>query len=87
MFTATRRLGTVPDDLPPLGARRTELFGIARVGNAYVFGDGEPTVLVLHGGNDSMSMVGVAEHVRSLGATACPSTHPGTGCRRARRSD
>jgi hypothetical protein len=60
VFTATRGLGTTPNDVCPLGARRVTLTGVPRVASAYVWGDAEPTVLALHGwGTDSTTMSAV----------------------------
>ena len=79
-FTNTRGLGSYPDDLCPLGARRVELAGIPRVASAYVWGSGEPTVLALHGwGTDSTTMTAVVDAVVASGESAVCFDAPGHG--------
>jgi pimeloyl-ACP methyl ester carboxylesterase len=80
IFINTRGLGSYPDDLCPLGARRVELAGIPRVASAYVWGSGEPTVLVLHGwGADSTTMTAVVDAAVAGGQSAVCFDAPGHG--------
>ena len=74
IFTNTRGLGTVPNNLCPLGARRVELTGVPRVAAVYVWGSVEPTVLALHGwGADSTTMSSVPCGMKnSSGSAWCP---------------
>jgi pimeloyl-ACP methyl ester carboxylesterase len=79
-FINTRGLGTHPDDVCPLGARRVELADVPRVTSAYVWGSGEPTVLVLHGwGTDSTTMTAVVDSAVALGESAVCFDAPGHG--------
>ena len=79
-FINTRGLGSYPDDVCPLGARRVELAGIPRVASAYVWGRGEPTVLVLHGwGADSTTMTAVVDAALANGESAVCFDAPGHG--------
>jgi len=79
-FINTRGLGSYPDDVCPLGARRLELAGIPRVTSAYVWGSDEPTVLVLHGwGTDSTTMTAVVDAVVASGQSAVCFDAPGHG--------
>lgn len=79
-FINTRGLGSYPDDVCPLGARRVELAGIPRVTSAYVWGNDEPTVLVLHGwGADSTTMTAVVDAVVASGESAVCFDAPGHG--------
>lgn len=80
IFTNTRGLGTVPNDLCPLGARRVELTGVPRVAAAYVWGSAEPTVLALHGwGADSTTMSSVVAAATDNGESAVCFDAPGHG--------
>lgn len=80
MFINTRSLGSFPDDVCPLGARRVELVEVPRVAAAYVWGTGEPTVLVLHGwGVDSTTMSTVVDAVVNCGESAICFDAPGHG--------
>jgi pimeloyl-ACP methyl ester carboxylesterase len=80
IFTNTRGLGTVPNDLCPLGARRVELTGVPRVAAVYVWGSAEPTVLALHGwGADSTTMSSVVAAAIDRGASAVCFDAPGHG--------
>jgi pimeloyl-ACP methyl ester carboxylesterase len=79
-FINTRGLGSYPDDLCPLGARRIDLAGIPRVASAYVWGSGEPSVLVLHGwGTDSTTMTAVVDAAVANGESALCFDAPGHG--------
>ena len=79
-FINTRGLGSYPDDVCPLGARRVELAGISRVSSAYVWGSGEPSVLVLHGwGTDSTTMTAVVDAAVADGESAVCFDAPGHG--------
>jgi pimeloyl-ACP methyl ester carboxylesterase len=80
IFINTRGIGTFPDDLCPLGASRVELAGVPRVAAAYVWGSGEPTVLVLHGwGADSTTMSTVVAASLESGESAVCFDAPGHG--------
>jgi pimeloyl-ACP methyl ester carboxylesterase len=80
IFTNTRGLGTVPNDLCPLGARRVELTGVPRVAAVYVWGSAEPTVLALHGwGADSTTMSSVVAAAGDSGESAVCFDAPGHG--------
>jgi pimeloyl-ACP methyl ester carboxylesterase len=80
MFINTRESGSYPDDLCPLGAHRIELVGVARVASAYVWGDGEPTVLALHGwGSDSTAMSSVVQAAVACGESTMCFDAPGHG--------
>jgi pimeloyl-ACP methyl ester carboxylesterase len=80
VFINTRSLGTFPDDLCPLGARRVELVGVPRVAGAYVWGSDEPTVLALHGwGADSTTMSTVVAAALERGESAVCFDAPGHG--------
>ncbi len=80
IFINTRGLGSYPDDVCPLGARRVELAGMPRVASAYVWGSGEPTVLALHGwGTDSTTMSAVVEAAVASGESAICFDAPGHG--------
>jgi pimeloyl-ACP methyl ester carboxylesterase len=80
IFTNTRGLGTVPNDLCPLGARRVELSGVPRVAAVYVWGSAEPTVLALHGwGADSTTMSSVVAAATDRGESAVCFDAPGHG--------
>jgi pimeloyl-ACP methyl ester carboxylesterase len=84
IFTNTRGLGTVPNDLCPLGARRVELSGVPRVAAVYVWGGSnphaEPTVLALHGwGADSTTMSSVVAAATDRGEGAVCFDAPGHG--------
>ena len=80
MFINTRGLGSVPDDLCPLGARRVELAGVPRVAAVYVWGSDEPTVLALHGwGTDSTTMLTVVDVALASGESAITFDAPGHG--------
>jgi pimeloyl-ACP methyl ester carboxylesterase len=79
-FTDTRELGSYPDDVCPLGARRVDLAEIPRVRAAYVWGDDEPTVLAMHGwGADTTAMVAVVEAALDSGEGAVCFDAPGHG--------
>jgi hypothetical protein len=85
IFTNTRGLGTVPNDLCPLGARRVELTGVPRVAAVYVWGSAEPTVLALHGwGADSTTMSSVVA-AATAASPRCASTPLGTESRGERK--
>jgi pimeloyl-ACP methyl ester carboxylesterase len=80
LFTNTRKLGTFPDDLCPLGARRVAVHDIPRVAAVYAWGEGEPTVLALHGwGTDSTTMSGIVNASLALGESALCFDAPGHG--------
>ncbi|QBJ98122.1 alpha/beta hydrolase [Rhodococcus sp. ABRD24] len=80
IYSTTRRLGTFPDDVCPIGARRVPLADVHRVKAAYVWGDADPTVLVLHGwGTDSTSMMGIVETAAALGESVVCFDAPGHG--------
>jgi pimeloyl-ACP methyl ester carboxylesterase len=80
IFVNTRRLGSFPDDLCPLGATRVELEGVPRVAAAYVWGCDEPTVLALHGwGADSTTMSTVVAAALESGESAVCFDAPGHG--------
>lgn len=80
IFTNTRGLGTVPNDLCPLGASRVELTGVPRVAAVYVWGSAEPTVLALHGwGADSTTMSSVVVAATDSGESAVCFDAPGHG--------
>ncbi len=80
MFVNTRELGSFPDDLCPLGASRVPLRGVPRVAAAYVWGDGEASVLALHGwGADSTAMSAVVQHALAHGETTVCFDAPGHG--------
>jgi pimeloyl-ACP methyl ester carboxylesterase len=80
IFTNTRGLGTVPNDLCPLGARRMELTDVPRVAAVYVWGSAEPTVLALHGwGADSTTMSSVVAATTDSGESAVCFDAPGHG--------
>jgi pimeloyl-ACP methyl ester carboxylesterase len=80
MFINTRESGSYPDDMCPLGARRLELVGVPRVASAYVWGEGQPTVLALHGwGSDSTAMSSVVQAAVACGESAMCFDAPGHG--------
>lgn len=80
MFINTRESGSYPDDLCPLGARRVELADVPRVASAYAWGDGEPTVLALHGwGSDSTAMSSVVQAAVACGEPTMCFDAPGHG--------
>ena len=80
MFINTRGLGSFPDDLCPLGARRVEVAGVPRVAAVYVWGTDKPTVLALHGwGTDSTTMSTVVDAALASGETAICFDAPGHG--------
>jgi pimeloyl-ACP methyl ester carboxylesterase len=80
IFTNTRGLGTIPNDLCPLGASRVELTGVPRVAAVYVWGSAEPTVLALHGwGADSTTMSSVVAAATDSGESAVCFDAPGHG--------
>jgi pimeloyl-ACP methyl ester carboxylesterase len=80
IFTNTRGLGTVPNNLCPLGAHRVELTGVPRVAAVYVWGSAEPTVLALHGwGADSTTMSSVVAAATDRGESAVCFDAPGHG--------
>ena len=80
MFINTRGLGSFPDDLCPLGARRVEVAGVPRVAAVYVWGSDEPTVLALHGwGTDSTTMSAVVDVALANGESAICFDAPGHG--------
>jgi pimeloyl-ACP methyl ester carboxylesterase len=80
IFTSTRGLGTAPNNLCPLGARRVELTGVPRVDAVYVWGSAEPTVLALHGwGADSTTMSSVVAAATDSGESAVCFDAPGHG--------
>ncbi len=80
VFSTTRRMGRIPEDVCPLGARRIELTGVPRVNAAYVWGEGDPGVLALHGwGSDSSAMHGLAGQARSDGTAVVCFDAPGHG--------
>ncbi len=80
MFINTRESRSCPDDLCPLGARRIELAGVPRVAAAYVWGDGEPTVLALHGwGSDSTALSPVVQTALGCGESTMCFDAPGHG--------
>lgn len=80
MFINTRESGSYPDDLCPLGARRIELAGVPRVAAAYVWGDGEPAVLALHGwGSDSTALSPVVQTALGCGESTMCFDAPGHG--------
>jgi Alpha/beta hydrolase family len=80
IFVNTRGLGSFPDDLCPLGARRVELAGVPRVAAAYLWGSDEPTVLALHGwGTDSTTMSTVVDAALTSGESAICFDAPGHG--------
>ncbi len=80
MFINTRGLGSFPDDLCPLGARRVEVAGIPRVAAVYLWGSDEPTVLALHGwGTDSTTMSAVVDVALANGESAICFDAPGHG--------
>jgi pimeloyl-ACP methyl ester carboxylesterase len=84
VFTNTRGLGTVPNDLCPLGASRVELAGVPRVAAAYLWGganpNADPTVLALHGwGADSTTMTSVVAAATDAGESVVCFDAPGHG--------
>ena len=80
MFINTRGLGSFPDDLCPLGARRVEVAGVPRVAAVYLWGSDEPTVLALHGwGTDSTTMSAVVDVALANGESAICFDAPGHG--------
>lgn len=80
MFVDTRALGTVPDDVCPLGARPVALTGVPRVATAYVWGSHDATVLALHGwGADSTAMTPVVRAATAHGESAMCFDAPGHG--------
>jgi pimeloyl-ACP methyl ester carboxylesterase len=80
MFINTRGLGSFPDDLCPLGARRWEVADIPRVAAVYLWGSDEPTVLALHGwGTDSTTMSPVVDAALAKGESAMCFDAPGHG--------
>jgi pimeloyl-ACP methyl ester carboxylesterase len=80
MFINTRELGSFPDDLCPLGARRVEVADIPRVAAVYLWGSDEPTVLALHGwGTDSTTMSTVVDAALANGESAICFDAPGHG--------
>ena len=80
MFINTRGLGSFPEDMCPLGARRVEVADVPRVAAVYVWGGGEPTVLALHGwGTDSTTMSPVVDAALANGESAMCFDAPGHG--------
>jgi pimeloyl-ACP methyl ester carboxylesterase len=80
MFINTRGMGSFPDDVCPLGARRVEVADVPRVAAAYVWGSGEPGVLALHGwGTDSTTMSAVVDAAQANGESAMCFDAPGHG--------
>lgn len=68
-FSSTRALGSQPDDVLPLGARRFSVSGDPDVRGGYLWGgqDG-PAALLVHGwGTDSSSMHGLVAPLRASG--------------------
>ncbi len=80
MFVHTRGLDRPSADLCPLGARRVDITGVPRVATAYLWGDGPPTVLALHGwGTDSTVMSAAADTAAANGAATISFDAPGHG--------
>jgi pimeloyl-ACP methyl ester carboxylesterase len=80
MFINTRGLGSIPDDVCPLGARRVDVADVPRVAAVYVWGSAEPTVLALHGwGADSTTMSNVVDVALANGESAICFDAPGHG--------
>lgn len=80
MFVNTRERGSFPDDVCPLGARRVALTGVSRVAAAYLWGEGDATVLALHGwGADSTAMAPVARAALAHGGSVVCFDAPGHG--------
>ncbi|MBT2383960.1 alpha/beta fold hydrolase [Streptomyces sp. ISL-11] len=68
VFSRTRALGTEPDNVLPLGARRFTIEGNPDVSGGYLWGDDGPTALLVHGwGADSTSMYSLITPLRELG--------------------
>jgi len=60
--------------------RRVELADVPRVASAYAWGDGEPTVLALHGwGSDSTAMSSVVQAAVACGEPTMCFDAPGHG--------
>jgi nucleoside-diphosphate-sugar epimerase len=74
MFINTRESGSYPDDLCPLGARRVELADVPRVASAYAWGDGEPTVLALHGWGSDVRLLKGDLHNEAVLREGCAGT-------------
>lgn len=80
IFTDTRGLGAVPNDVCPLGARRVAVADVPRVASVFVWGGAEPTVLALHGwGTDSTTMSSVVAAVGATGEAVACFDAPGHG--------
>ncbi|RAY12269.1 delta-12-desaturase [Actinomadura craniellae] len=79
-FSTTRALGVYPDDLPPLGSRGFPVEGDPDVRGGYLWGEGGPTALLVHGwGTDSSSMHSLIPPLRALGYRVAAFDAPGHG--------
>jgi pimeloyl-ACP methyl ester carboxylesterase len=79
-FSSTRALGTHPDDVLPLGARRFEVRGDPDIRGGYLWGEEGPTVLLVHGwGTDSSRMHGLVAPLRALRYRVAAFDAPGHG--------
>jgi pimeloyl-ACP methyl ester carboxylesterase len=79
-FTSSRTLGTRPDDVPPLGARRFEVRDAPDIRGGYLWGDEGPIALLVHGwGADSSGMHGLVAPLRALGYRVAAFDAPGHG--------
>lgn len=79
-FSSTRALGTHPDDVLPLGARRFDVPGDPDIRGGYVWGEDGPAALLVHGwGTDSSSMHGLVAPLRALGYRVAAFDAPGHG--------
>ncbi len=79
-FSYTRTFAGHPDDVLPLGARPFAVEGCDRVQRGYLWGDGEPVALLVHGwGSDSCSMVPLVEPLAQAGFAVAAFDAPGHG--------
>jgi pimeloyl-ACP methyl ester carboxylesterase len=80
VFSSTRTLGTHPDDVLPLGARRFEVPGDPDIRGGYLWGEEGPSALLVHGwATDSSRMHSLVAPLRSLGYRVAAFDAPGHG--------
>lgn len=80
VFSSTRTLGDPPADVLPLGARSFPIEGCPSVERGYLWGEGPPTALLVHGwGADSSSMQPLVQPLRAMGFTVAAFDAPAHG--------
>jgi len=80
IFSDTRAIGTHPDDMVPLGARRFEVSSDPDIRGGYLWGEDGPVALLVHGwGVDSSSMHSLVPPLRGLGYRAAAFDAPAHG--------